>query len=113
VHRCIGMAEDTLLFLLALVDDFGEADGGGWVEIQFMCGWDILTGRFSVDTSASSKTWGDHRATQVSRFLLMAVMELYVDCRVLGIEGCCVAPNIACICDAWIEEGAASFIGSS
>ena len=31
-HRCIGVAKDTLLFLLELVDDCGEAGGGGWVE---------------------------------------------------------------------------------
>jgi hypothetical protein len=31
-HRYIGVAEDTLLFLLKLVDDCSEAGGGGWVE---------------------------------------------------------------------------------
>jgi hypothetical protein len=28
-HRCVGVAEDTLLFLVELVEDFNEAGGGG------------------------------------------------------------------------------------
>lgn len=31
-HRCIGVAEDTLLFLLELVENGGEAGGESWVE---------------------------------------------------------------------------------
>jgi len=48
-HRCIGVAEDTLLFLLELVDDYSETGGEVGSKGYFMCAREILTGPFRID----------------------------------------------------------------
>jgi len=48
-HRCIGVAEDTLLFLLELVDDYGETGGEVGSKGYFMCAREMLTGPFRID----------------------------------------------------------------
>jgi len=59
------------------------------------------------------KTRISHCPTEVFSFSLLTAMTPCVDWKVLEIEGCSVAPNVACICDVWMEEGVASVFGFS
>jgi hypothetical protein len=101
-HRFVGLVEDTWLLCPVLVDDCGEAEGGACVE-------DLLHVHEGHTYRTTRQYWLICGSWNPKHSFSLLAMTPCVDWKALEIEACSVAPNVLCVCDVWMAEGASVF----